>query len=193
MLRDGYGDPTTEEMLVGWDSWLRKATDQYRVRSDPGYEDLLQEARIEFWRQYEALAAETPQDRRRFALHRTRQRLSKVTNPQRGERETGHLRANADVPTPVSFDALESPDALLASVEVVEDVILAYHYGEIHEAISALPARHRAYLQARFWEGLSESQIAEDAGFDRGTLLYHWRHNIQPVLKEALVHLAGAT
>jgi DNA-directed RNA polymerase specialized sigma24 family protein len=195
MINDGYDDPSTEQMLALWDGWLHQATDRYRLRNDPGYEDLLQEARIEFWKQYEALTEETPGDRRRFALHRARLKMGRLasTNPQVRDRETGHLRANADVPTPMSLDALENPDAFLGVIEAVEEVALAYHYGEIHQAISALPPRHRAYVVARFWEGFNDSQIARDGGLTPATLIYHWRKNIQPLLQESLAHLAGAT
>lgn len=192
MISDGYGTPSAGEVLASWDGWLRSATDRIKPRMDPGYEDLLQEARIEFWRQYEALAAETPENRRRYALHRAKLKITKVDNPRYREKQTGHLRSGTSVTT-TSLDALENHEALLGhldAIEALDQIALAYHYGEIHAAISALPERHRGYVLARFWAGLTDVEIARRAGVAHTTVRYHWRSAIVPALKKELGHLA---
>lgn len=89
-----------------------------------------------------------------------------------------------------SLDALVEAygtEGIAMAAEVLDGVVLAYHYGEIHEAIADLHPRWREYVYLRFWEGHGDSEIARLLGARVG-----WTDKVRPVLRERLAHLAGA-
>lgn len=81
-------------------------------------------------------------------------------------------------------------DAVLLGDAVIEDVTLAYHYGEIHAAIADLDESWREYVWLRFWCGLTAEEIrAKGAGGSP----WMWTHTIRPLLAERLSHLIDAS
>jgi RNA polymerase sigma factor (sigma-70 family) len=81
---------------------------------------------------------------------------------------------------------------LMAGVEYLEGTELAYHRGEIMAALAALTPAQRKYVEARFWRGMSESEIkAEVFGYDAGSLWHSQKNGARLKLTEALAHLAG--
>lgn len=109
-----------------------------------------------------------------------------------------HLQRMDLRPTPAAPPRVDSLDALLdeygplgflAAPEVLDDVALAYHHGEIHLAIAELPETWRAYVVGRFWYGLSDTEIRARTGFrprpDR------WER-VRAGLAERLGHLIDA-
>jgi RNA polymerase sigma factor (sigma-70 family) len=192
-LNDGYGQPTAEEDLRAWEGWLRAATDRLLPRTDPGWEDLLQEARIEFWRCHEALAHETPDNRRRYSLHRAKRHIGKVVNPARGEKPTGmEYRTERQVDEAWSLDALEKPDTILALANALDLIERAYHRNEIVKALRTLPEEQQEYVIRRFWLGLSDRQMAASMGLSPSGVSWKWRAEVRPALEQRLAHLAGA-
>lgn len=89
-----------------------------------------------------------------------------------------------------SLDALVEAygtEAVTEVADTIDAVTLAYHYGEIHAALSDLDPRWREYVYLRFWLGHGDSEIQRLMGTD-----VHWSHRVRPVLAQRLAHLAGA-
>lgn len=89
-----------------------------------------------------------------------------------------------------SLDALVEAygsEAVTGVADTLDGVLLAYHYGEIHAALSDLDDRWREYVYLRFWLGHGDSEISRMLGTD-----VHWSSRVRPVLAERLAHLAGA-
>jgi DNA-directed RNA polymerase specialized sigma subunit len=76
----------------------------------------------------------------------------------------------------------------LEFAEKLDEIEVAYHYGEIHKAITELPEAWREYVWLRFWGGLTDAQAVravEDAY--RG----QWLKHIKPELAQQLKHLSS--
>lgn len=69
---------------------------------------------------------------------------------------------------------------------------MAYHYGEIMQAINTLPEQHRQYVYRRFWLGDNSSEIARELGLSVTGMHNRWSRTIRPALVESLSHLQGA-
>jgi RNA polymerase sigma factor (sigma-70 family) len=81
---------------------------------------------------------------------------------------------------------------LVAGVNYLEGTELAYHRGEIMAALAALTPAQRRYVEAKFWRGMSESEIkAEVFGYDAGSLWRSQKNGAKLKLAESLAHLAG--
>jgi RNA polymerase sigma factor (sigma-70 family) len=81
---------------------------------------------------------------------------------------------------------------LIAGVSHLEGAELAYHHGEILAALAALTPAQRRYVEARFWHGMTESEIkAEVFGYDAGSLWRSQKNGARLKLAETLAHLAG--
>ena len=199
-INDEYGDarPVEEQALADWDAWLRRAALRMMPLADPRFADTVQEGRIEFWRAYASLADEPADNQLRFSLHRARRRMSHYAF--RDEPQTGHTRMIGrpevkpvtSLDRPLSADSETTFGALLVDGSATLDGIeLAYHHGQISEAIDSLPAHHRAYVVQRFWHGLSDTEIAAREGLSSSKVLYNrWTRTIRPLLAERLAHLA---
>lgn len=222
VYHDGYGDqpgpePTVEQFIVASRPFLLGVLTGWGLRStDERFDDVLQEGRIALWRSYEALAGE-PQ-RIRFARNTAKQRMSGIafrkgvpTQPvqEPGKDDRGRERSlvRRYEPTPAfSHDELLDAglDSLLWANNPLEGVELAYHHGEIADAIAALTPGQQRYVYARFWCGMDPSD-----GLNNNLMMREARAN-NPFLKrdiywtgskeskgakrklaEALEHLAG--
>jgi DNA-directed RNA polymerase specialized sigma subunit len=75
-----------------------------------------------------------------------------------------------------------------AAVEYMDDLEIAYHYGEIHEAVAALPDHWREYVWLRFWGGLTDAQTVRSI---KETYRGEWERHMRPRLREELKHLSG--
>ncbi|MDQ1713187.1 MAG: hypothetical protein QOE45_2637 [Frankiaceae bacterium] len=62
-------------------------------------------------------------------------------------------------------------DRVLPSAE--EDVLLRADQRAVLDAVRTLPARQRQVLVLRYWEGMTESQIAAVMGLSNGTVKSH--------------------
>lgn len=191
-LSDGYGDLSpVEQALVEKDfqyrSLARKVTD-----SPDLMDDVAQEARIAAWLEYDKVGI-----RHDYAYHRAQQRA--VQHAYR-DQWFGSPQGVAGKPLdpirrkPSQRDSLDDPDldVHLAAAGVIDAVMLAYHDGEIAEAINALAPDHREYVVLRFWGGLSNQEIAARQGKAASYLSSAWVKVIRPRLLERLDHLAVA-
>lgn len=149
-----------EEALPGYRRWLYRLAYDHLPHGSSDIDDLAQEGYIAMWR------AVGTWDEAKGALPSwltgaARQRMRDVTYG--GGRWTGHeaLRGRREVDR-VSLDAIveSAPDAVLGDVATLDGVEMAYHDGEIAEALAALPPEQRAYVYARFWLGLDPSSRA---------------------------------
>ena len=71
----------------------------------------------------------------------------------------------------------------------VDEVINAYHHGEIAQALSALTFTQRQQVFARFWLGMSEPEIAALQGVSVSSVSRRWTQEIKPQLVGQLGHL----
>lgn len=78
-------------------------------------------------------------------------------------------------------------EAVFGAADRYEEMVLAYHYGEIHEAVADLDPIYREYVYLRFWCGSSDPEIASTLG-----TRVHWSDRVRPRLLERLAHLEGA-
>jgi DNA-directed RNA polymerase specialized sigma24 family protein len=78
-------------------------------------------------------------------------------------------------------------EAILGVEQHLDEVALAYHYGEIHEAVADLEPVWRQYVYLRFWEGYGDQEVARALG-----TRVHWPDRVRPMLAERLAHLMSA-
>lgn len=201
MIDDGYGDlkpwEQTEEALVGdWEGWIKRAAIRICEPSDFRFDDAVQEGRIEFWRAA-AEFRDHPQ-RVRFSLNRAKQRMWHVLH--RGRPMTGNLhkglRYEPNQPLrldkPVGWDDTDRTFGdLIEAPGSLDGIEMAYHHGQIAQAINALPEQHREYVVRRFWLGYTDSEIARQFGLSPNGINNRWTRTIRPALVERLDHLAG--
>jgi RNA polymerase sigma factor (sigma-70 family) len=82
-------------------------------------------------------------------------------------------------------------DEVVDAGNILDEVILAYHHGEIAEALSALTFTQRVHVFSRFWLGMSNAEIAAEQGCSKQTVERQWRTDIRPQLVRRLEHLVN--
>lgn len=187
-IQDGYGD------AVDLENYLRDR-DRLLHWKAAGDEEAVQEARIKVW---QTLAAH-PEATRSYLDRAATWRIQSVL---RGESLTGEARPHGGKDT--QPDPLRAPhagsDGVTALRDEVEDldsahaaqqVLDAYHHGEIMQALATLPEAHRAYVVLRFWAGLDRNEIGHELHRNPGNLATTWRTQIAPRLRESLAHLVA--
>lgn len=80
-------------------------------------------------------------------------------------------------------------DEIVDSSDWVDEVINAYHHGEIAQALAALTFTQRQQVFARIWCGMTEAEIAALQGVSVSAVSRHWTQDIRPQLLEKLGHL----
>ncbi len=160
------------ELLLSYRPWLRAiATRMQPLRA----EEIAQEGWIAIWRAVQSHDAEfAPQDfwLKKNALDRMRSVLRDYQAQLRDWRQqvlVGDLTA-----------IWEGEEALL-------EMDLAYHHGEIAQALHSLTPREREYVFLRFWHGYRKPEMIAHFGYEPNGL---WR-TARPKLAEALAHLAA--
>jgi DNA-directed RNA polymerase specialized sigma24 family protein len=78
-------------------------------------------------------------------------------------------------------------EAVFEAADIYEGIVLAYHYGEIHEAVADLDPVRREYVYLRFWCGVGSKEAEREVG-----QVVHFERTVRPVLAERLAHLATA-
>jgi RNA polymerase sigma factor (sigma-70 family) len=192
----GYGDAlTVDEVLARYEQRARVIAYEWERPHAPR-EDLAQEARIELWRVLREREArgEDLSEVRGLATVVLRRAVSNAAVDQRWT-GTEYPRGKAKDPIrrdPRDLDHELDAGLVLAAADVLSEVELAYHEGEIYGAIRELPAAHRRYVYLKFWCGLTEAEIAAELGRTKGNVHRTWTEVIRPRLRERLSHLAGA-
>lgn len=75
----------------------------------------------------------------------------------------GHHKVAA-TETPVDWDAEDQPHDQLLYADSAQSIELAYHHGEILDAVNRLTPRQREYIYRRFWRDESHSKIIKEIG-----------------------------
>jgi hypothetical protein len=196
VLQDGFGDSlSAEEMAAEIESRERllrlKAGDRLRGSSASSdiWDDVCQEGRIV---QFEVLLRR-PDAPAAYVSAAMSNRITEVVT--RGT-WTGMSRTHGKQLDPlrrrdrdsVDDETLQLDEVLQAS-STLDEVLLAYHQGEILEALAAMTFTQRAHVVRRFWGGWSNAEIAAAQGCSKQTVERQWRTEIRPHLLLQLGHL----
>ncbi len=196
-LQDGFGDAlSSEEMAASIEANERllrlKAGERMRgnERATDVWDDVLQEGRIV---QFEVLR-KRPGSAREYVSAAMSHRIIEVLT--RGT-WTGMERTHGKPRDPLRRgdrysvdDETLQLDQVVGSSDWIDGVIMAYHHGQIHQALAALTFTQRQHVFARIWLGMSDPEIAALQGCSRQTVERRWRTEIKPQLVEELEHLA---
>lgn len=79
-------------------------------------------------------------------------------------------------------------DAITEGAIHLGDLEMAYHHGEIMQAVEGLPEVWREYVRLRFWEGYNDSEAERALSVHRST----WHKTVRPTLVRELAHLGAA-
>lgn len=195
-ISDGFGEALTiDEQIARFDKWAHVVANSRLAPGHPDHDDLVQEARIGIW---EALVKHDPA-LGALPSYVTRAAKWKMDDAIERRKWTGQ-ETTRGVPRHDRDRYTDSLDALidgglgdlLAAAEVLESVTLAYHYGEIQQALDSLEPVQREYVYLRFWMGLSGAEIEAKTGVKPSTQLFRFKRNVVPALRARLGHLAGA-
>lgn len=156
MSGDGYGDYTRDEeseILDSYTKWLHHTANRLLPQSrEYLHDDVVQEGRVAMWRAlytHDASKGSLPSWLTGAAVLRMR-------DVALGHgKEFGHapLRGSREVESV----AVEDITTLLHGSVSLEGVELAYHHGEIMEALSRLSPSQREYVFLRFWGNVDPS------------------------------------
>lgn len=80
-------------------------------------------------------------------------------------------------------------DLFLEAPDLIDSVTLAYHRGEIYQAVDQMPEPARTYCVLRFWHGLTDAEASRELPGWHKHLLYR---EVKPLLRERLAHLVDA-
>jgi len=188
MISDGYGDESEFESYVRDREPLLRIQAYERIHPD-NVPDAVNEARYTIWEVLQKRPDAPPEYVRAAAKTRITEvsmRGNWLGQPsQRGKPSVDPLR-RAD------RDSFDDPDFLVeaSAPEILDTLELAYHEGQILEAIRTLPRRHQEYVVLRFWGGWTHAELAPLMGVKTNNMARMWTETIKPLLAERLAHLA---
>lgn len=175
-----------EQILEANQGWLQKTARGIIGRStDSDEEDLIQEGRITMWRALVSYDPAKSPNRDAWIKFRARNAMLKIVmRPRWQERPNPH-----DPET--WYDRYDLPNSLNLNIE---SLMLAYHDDEIVQAIARLSPGQRKYVLARFWSGLTDSEMIEAGLFtyDAHAMWTSARNGARQKLAMALSHLEDA-
>jgi RNA polymerase sigma factor (sigma-70 family) len=194
-LQDGFGDDLTIEEYIQSNERLLKIKAAERTRGSEVardiWDDVLQEGRIVQW----AVLEKRPGSARAYVSAAMSHRIIEVLTrgtwtgmPTAQGRPRDPLRRGDR--SSVDDETLQL-DQVVDQANWVDQVQLAYHHGEINQALDQLTFTQRAHVVARFWYGLSNAEIALQQGCSKQTVERQWRTEIRPHLVARLGHLAS--
>lgn len=134
--------------VADFDAWLHR--EAYRVSGDLGlHEDLVQEGRIAMWRD----EVKNHQSHSGFMTRAAGLRMREVSRGDGRQFGSEMARVSRSVVPAVSFDQYDRP-VEPTQVDLTDRLVLAYHQGEIHQAIDALPPRQRSAARKILSDGV---------------------------------------
>lgn len=168
---------TTElEALRGWLTRLAKSF--MKVNSVMSWEDLAQEGWIAMWKAHQKFDPSKGQgDLTMWLKANARWRMKTVLSRTRSDLAVDWDQADDD-----GIWQLEAGD-------VVDDIMSAYHDGEIQAAIDALTPRQREYVMLRFYLGYQHPELEGHFGYNPGGLWSSKKNGARLKLADALKHL----
>jgi len=159
-----------------------------RVNASTSWEDVAQEGFIEVWKMLDK--GEVEQGR---ILKAARNRMISQLIHFRDFKHPGvktHFEIEAHAPVVGEGVGIEkSVWADLEATDDVESVYVAYHEGEIGEALAALTPNQRKYVFMRFYEGKTHAEIEAEFGYNPGCVWSDKRHGARERLRIELGHL----
>lgn len=200
-------DATITRMVGDYRSWLLNLAGRLLGgHAHPDRDDLVQEGYIAMWRALDSYS-EDKGSLAGWLTFRARMRMLECLAQKQWTGKPARRDGRHKVEDPAYMDSLDrvvqtdSNDSashhrtladLVAGVEHLDGVELAYHHGEILAALEDLTPAQRKYVEARFWKGMTESEIkAEVFGYDAGSLWRSQKNGAKLKLAETLAHLAG--
>jgi DNA-directed RNA polymerase specialized sigma24 family protein len=84
----------------------------------------------------------------------------------------------------------ESEESQVVHEPDMSGIELAYHYGEIGDAIDRLTPQQKKYVQLRFWDGYKGQELKEAFGYDPQALWSSSKNGAKKKLRGDLAHLA---
>lgn len=184
----GYGDALDVQEVIERKERLLQIMVSERVTDPSARDDILQEARIAVWK-----AIGRAHDTDAYLHTAARRRIEEVRSRQTW---TGHTRVHGQPTDPLRQSRTDSLDRLMdvglmtAAQSILDGVEMAYHQGEMFQAIAALPANQREYVILRFWGGLFDAEIAAEVGRSKATV-QRWWTEARGALRASLGHLAA--
>lgn len=194
-IDDGFGEETPAQIVDRYRKWCHTVAGALVNASDALYDDLVQEAMISIWR----TAKDKGDVGAVYFTKAARYRMFSVLQgrPLIGGDSTPGAKYR---PTTVGVDwhAVEN-DAeddstwalLLEAADLLDAVDWAYHVGEITAVLNTLRPDHRRFVEAKYWHGMRDVEIAALMEVDRKLLNTWWRRDIKPVLQRELAHLGA--
>lgn len=169
-----------DETIAALNVWLRMTARGIIGNStDMDEDDLVQEGRVTLWKALDSYDPSKSPDQVAWAKFRARKAMiGLVTRPRWANRPDAH--------DPVTlYDKLVQRD-------FADDVLMAYHEGEVAQAIDRLTPTQQRYVRARFWGGLSHSEMVQAGVFsyDPSALWNSRRNGARWKLEKDLCHLA---
>lgn len=183
---------THEEIVARYHKWTHFVAGKMTGGSGhPLYDDIVQEAKIEMFRVLEVKGADKV-----GATYLTRAARSRMLAALTREVFTGGDTKPGPKSRPdrllVDWQAAEGPgvpETLLEARDELDSASLAYHQGDLADAINALDERDRHYVVEKFWGGSTDREIEVKFGERRGTSYDRWKKRIRPALAERLAHM----
>lgn len=164
---------TDDEILREYLPWLRVVAGNLAGFDSPDLQDLVQEGYIAMWR---ALRSFSPDSGVLdfWLKFKASNRMKTIAG----------RRKSPDAELPAWSLDIAAPDLL-------EKIDIAYHHGEIAQAIDRLSPAQRRYVIARFWLGLSGNEMRELGVFayDPSALWTSQRNGARWKLQKELAHL----
>lgn len=197
-MLDGYGDDRSLEdyitEVIDSNERLLRLKAAERLRGNPTsrdiWDDVLQEGRLVQMTVLRKRPEASPQYVHASMSHRMTEVISRGAWTG-SEARRGHpvdpLRRPAERDS-VDDETLHL-DEILDGASWVDEVINAYHHGEIAQVLSALTFTQRQHVFARFWLGMTEPEIAVLQGTSVSSVSRHWTQDIRPQLLQQLGHL----
>lgn len=191
-IQDGFGDSGYDllEQTIIEKQRLIEIQVSERNQDVNLREDLIQEARITVWKVLE----KRPDAPGAYIHASTAKRIAEVL---RGGTMTGQPTNQGKPRDPIrrkDRDSFDDPEFLVgaSAPDVLGAVEMAYHEGQILDAIRALPPRYQEYVILRFWAGWTPGELAPVIGVKATNQARMWKEAIRPVLAERLAHLVDA-
>lgn len=157
-------------------------------------EDLCQEAWIEIWKYFSKNPEDAETKSKKFFGMMAKRKMHDIiirgykTFGASSEKRTRGAIIN-DIPVSLYYKEMSSISRIWESLQTTnDDLELAYHNGEIADAIQSLPSRQREVIELMYWKGLTAQEVKREHRIDRNTYVEAKRK-----LREKLQHLKGAS
>lgn len=188
-------DEQLADALPGYRRWLHRVAYDMLPVTSADHDDLVQEGYVAMWRAldtYDSDKGPLPS----WLTHAARMRMRDVAHGHGQWTGRPEQRGSRSVDA-TSLDELLATEPEHPSLAgMLDEVELAYHEGEIAEALAALSPAQRRYVFARFWLGLDPTSRAPAmralvAQVPELSQRWLWQR-ARVVLRERLHHLVAA-